>query len=238
LDIYDADNVWLDDDAFNPSSAGAYPGDPLQYPAAVPPMLDVNMASDKIDRFNYFANDIMLSPASSIVTDPVLDNSTSSPSPDTTAQLPSPLGSPPNTIKEEPEEPRRQLCLRGGTSGQRKAGKRISHSVVERRYRESLNANLERLRQVLPSATKRNPGVDGGSSPSSSDSDCPLPKMSKSGVLISAVDYIHKLEQERNKLADLNPKLVAEILRLRRRTELMHKRMVLMHSAMNGGVAP
>lgn len=70
--------------------------------------------------------------------------------------------------------------------------KRIPHTAVERRYRENLNAHLEKLRAAVPNLTaaqrrKSNEGAD------------PM-KPSKCEVLMGAVDYIKRLEAENERL--------------------------------------
>ena len=48
---------------------------------------------------------------------------------------------------------------------------------MERKYRDGINRQLERLRDVVPSVSKHSPG-----------------KLSKNTILTSAVDYIAELE--------------------------------------------
>lgn len=64
---------------------------------------------------------------------------------------------------------------------------RQPHSKVERKYREGLNAGLERLRIAVPTLPR-------------CDSQIGLPKPSKATVLAAAIDYIHKIEMERDRL--------------------------------------
>ncbi|QDS73714.1 hypothetical protein FKW77_003491 [Venturia effusa] len=69
--------------------------------------------------------------------------------------------------------------------------KRQPHNQVERKYREGLNAELERLRMALPTIHKwemRNPD------------NCVAPKASKAAVLAGAVAYIQDMERERDHL--------------------------------------
>ena len=74
--------------------------------------------------------------------------------------------------------------------------KRQPHNEVERKYRESLNAELERLRMAVPMLPRCQ----------SQEENSP-PKPSKAVVLASAIDYIHKMEVERDRLLEENKML-------------------------------
>ena len=67
--------------------------------------------------------------------------------------------------------------------------KRQPHSLVERKYREGLNAGLERLRMAVPTLPRWD-----------SQSIVGPPKPSKATILAVAIDYIHKIEVERDRL--------------------------------------
>jgi len=67
--------------------------------------------------------------------------------------------------------------------------KRIPHNEVERKYRDGLNAQMERLRLAVPSLTQFDPQTLDGP-----------PKPSKVMVLANAVDYIRRIENERDRL--------------------------------------
>ena len=79
----------------------------------------------------------------------------------------------------------------GESPTSRKSGisKRQPHHQVERKYREGLNAGLERLRMAIPTL----PRLD-------SPDMATLPKPSKATVLASAIDYIHQIEMECDRL--------------------------------------
>jgi len=77
--------------------------------------------------------------------------------------------------------------------------KRQPHNQVERKYREGLNAELERLRLAVPTLPQPDP-TSSGAAP---------PKPSKATVLASAIDYIRKMELERDKLRRENEALKA-----------------------------
>ncbi|KAF2404067.1 hypothetical protein EJ06DRAFT_567858 [Trichodelitschia bisporula] len=68
------------------------------------------------------------------------------------------------------------------------AARRIPHNQVERKYREGINQEMERLRHALPSLAAGGPVgvVDNASGP----------RASKATVLASATEYIMTLEEE------------------------------------------
>ena len=74
--------------------------------------------------------------------------------------------------------------------------RRLPHNQVERKYREGLNAELERLRRAVPTLPQRD----------STDLTSP-PKPSKATVLASAIDYIKSIEAERDRLREENESL-------------------------------
>lgn len=78
---------------------------------------------------------------------------------------------------------------------------RLPHNQVERKYREGLNSELEKLREAVP--TLRRSAQDGALAGTAQ------PKPSKAMVLSSAIEYIHQVESERDAL-------LAEVERLRR----------------------
>lgn len=69
---------------------------------------------------------------------------------------------------------------------------RIPHNKVERKYRQTLNAAMERLRAHVPTL------------PQHDSSFTAPPKPSKAIVLAAAVDYIGQLEAENKRLAEEN----------------------------------
>lgn len=73
---------------------------------------------------------------------------------------------------------------------------RLPHNQVERKYREGLNAELERLRQAVPTLLQSEEGGVIGQ-----------PKPSKAMVLASAIDYVKKIENERDMYRDENERL-------------------------------
>ncbi|KAF1831560.1 hypothetical protein BDW02DRAFT_45236 [Decorospora gaudefroyi] len=74
--------------------------------------------------------------------------------------------------------------------------KRLPHNQVERKYREGLNSELERLRRAIPLLRQtEEAGAMGQQKPS------------KAMVLSSAIEYIRQIEQERDALREENEKL-------------------------------
>jgi len=65
---------------------------------------------------------------------------------------------------------------------------RVPHNQVEQKYRNGLNAELDRLRDAIPSTASQTGQA----------------KLSKGMVLASAIDYIKHVEDERDKLVDEN----------------------------------
>ncbi|OCK76248.1 hypothetical protein K432DRAFT_408327 [Lepidopterella palustris CBS 459.81] len=77
-----------------------------------------------------------------------------------------------------------------------RVNRRLPHNQVERKYREGLNSELERLRRAVPTLPQRDSGDLTGP-----------PKPSKATVLASAIDYIKFMESERERLAEENERL-------------------------------
>ncbi|TLD36833.1 putative transcription factor bhlh protein [Venturia nashicola] len=69
-----------------------------------------------------------------------------------------------------------------------KPSKRQPHNQVERKYRQGLNAELERLKKALPTFHNWQMASSCGASG--------MPKTSKAGVLAGAVAYIQDMERE------------------------------------------
>ena len=100
------------------------------------------------------------------------------------------------SAKDSPEAP---------DDGKPKSRRRLPHNQVERKYRESLNTQLDSLKRVVPSL-QQNQGCDGADI-----EDLPTPsKPSKAVILASATAYIKQMEKDKKSLADEN-----ELLRTR-----------------------
>lgn len=81
-----------------------------------------------------------------------------------------------------------------------KSRRRLPHNQVERKYRESLNTQLESLRRVVPSLQQGQRACDGADI-----EDLPTPsKPSKAVILASATAHIKQLEKEKKQMADEN----------------------------------
>lgn len=94
----------------------------------------------------------------------------------------------PRTIKRNEDVPYHEsthVCKSSRTS------KRLPHNQVERKYREGLNAELERLRMATIHKWEMQSPTDAGSI---------VPKASKAAVLAGAVAYIQDMERERDYL--------------------------------------
>jgi hypothetical protein len=79
----------------------------------------------------------------------------------------------------------------GSSSAKSQRTRRLPHNQVERKYREGLNSELERLRKAVPTL----PHSDDGSAMNQ-------PKPSKAMILSSAIEYIRSIEKERDALKE------------------------------------
>ncbi|KAK0653917.1 Transcription factor CPH2 [Lasiodiplodia hormozganensis] len=94
-----------------------------------------------------------------------------------------------------------------GADGKGKTRRRLPHNQVERKYRESLNTQLDSLRRVVPALQQSSRGCEGGDI-----EDLPTPsKPSKAVVLASATAYIKQMEKDKKQLADENQLLRTRI---------------------------
>ena len=81
---------------------------------------------------------------------------------------------------------------------------RIPHTAVERRYRENLNAHLDKLRQTVPALARR--GVDGAKVEGGQGV-----KPSKCEILNGAIEHIGALNKEVGELKAENAALRARV---------------------------
>jgi hypothetical protein len=109
-----------------------------------------------------------------------------------------------STPKSRPRK-RGRLCLDRASfnsssnscgSSKCKLTSRVPHNQVERKYREGLNFELERLRRTVPTLPQCS-GVRAVGQP----------QLSKAMVLVGAIEYIKKIEQERDALLVENKRL-------------------------------
>jgi len=88
--------------------------------------------------------------------------------------------------------PRRSCAAQSPpSSSSSKMSARTPHNVVERKYRESLNSEMERLCLAVPLTARWKTNVCATTG---------KPKPSKAIVLAAAINYIHDLERERDTL--------------------------------------
>ncbi|KAK3112656.1 hypothetical protein LTR53_010853 [Teratosphaeriaceae sp. CCFEE 6253] len=83
-----------------------------------------------------------------------------------------------------------------GSKGRGRKRQRIPHTAVERRYRENLNAHLDRLRQSVPAFATRAPGSKTGGTCTDGN------KPSKCEILNGAIGHICALDKENQMLRD------------------------------------
>ncbi|KAI2476402.1 HLH multi-domain protein [Pyrenophora tritici-repentis] len=108
-----------------------------------------------------------------------------------------------NTTSPAEEQPRHKSETAEETSA--KDSPEGPMMEIERKYRESLNTQLDSLKRVVPSL-QQNRGCDGADI-----EDLPTPsKPSKAVILASATAYIKQMEKDKKNLADEN-----ELLRTR-----------------------
>ncbi|KAH7398712.1 hypothetical protein DE146DRAFT_632285 [Phaeosphaeria sp. MPI-PUGE-AT-0046c] len=84
-----------------------------------------------------------------------------------------------------------EIQASSSSSGKFQKTRRLPHNQVERKYREGLNSELERLRKAVPALAHGEDGMSMGQ-----------PKPSKAVILSSAIEYIRKIESERDALKE------------------------------------
>jgi len=88
-----------------------------------------------------------------------------------------------------------------------KTRRRLPHNQIERKYRESLNTQLESLRRVVPALQQKQRACD-----AADIEDLPAPsKPSKAVVLASATAYIKQMEKDKMSLQDENQLLRSRV---------------------------
>lgn len=95
--------------------------------------------------------------------------------------------------KRKRGRPKLQRTESSPNSSKNKTSQRVPHNQVERKYREMLNAEMERLRVNVPTLPQHDMSSLAGA-----------PKPSKATVLAAAVDYIKHLESEMERLGEEN----------------------------------
>jgi hypothetical protein len=123
----------------------------------------------------------------------------STPSPSETPKLK--RGRPRMTSRKESTSSAASSSIKKASSLSSKST-RTPHNQVERKYREGINSEMERLRLAIPITAR----WENGSSASAS-SAIGSPKASKAMVLACAIDYIHEVERQRDLLLRVNREL-------------------------------
>jgi hypothetical protein len=104
------------------------------------------------------------------------------------------------TKSETTEDSPAKESLQANDDDKAKPRRRLPHNQVERKYRESLNTQLDSLKRVIPSLQQGQRACDGADM-----EDLPTPsKPSKAVVLASATAYIRQIEKDKKSLADEN----------------------------------
>ncbi|EKG18179.1 hypothetical protein MPH_04568 [Macrophomina phaseolina MS6] len=123
------------------------------------------------------------------------------------SQQPSGLKNESSPDSHSPEETGGNAQGADAGDGKGKTRRRLPHNQVERKYRESLNTQLDSLRRVVPALQQSSRGCEGGDI-----EDLPTPsKPSKAVVLASATAYIKQMEKDKKQLADENQLLRTRI---------------------------
>ncbi|KAK7189130.1 hypothetical protein DPSP01_005474 [Paraphaeosphaeria sporulosa] len=100
-----------------------------------------------------------------------------------------PSAAPPKRRRGRPRLDRSSSSL-SSTNSKNPRAQRLPHNQVERKYREGLNATLERLRQTVPALCVEDKFGLGGV--------VGHPKPSKAMILEGAIEYIREIERERD----------------------------------------
>jgi hypothetical protein len=119
----------------------------------------------------------------------------------------------PEVVDQQPTQKHKQKQQLKGKRSENGPERRTSHTEVERRYRDTLNDGLERLKQTLALGQS----TDDGEPEYASSRRIP-----KAVVLSTAVHRIRTLERDRTRLAEQNAMLIAELRRLRGTTGVPH----------------
>jgi len=106
---------------------------------------------------------------------------------------------PTRTRSEASEDSPEQTTPQTNDDGKPKSRRRLPHNQVERKYRESLNTQLESLRRVVPSLQNQRGCKD------ADIEDLPTPsKPSKAVILASATAHIKQMEKDKKNLEEEN----------------------------------
>lgn len=87
---------------------------------------------------------------------------------------------------------------------------RVPHNLVERRYRDNLNNQIDRLRLMLPSLCDLQPSSD------LCEDSCSPRMPSKATIIQTATTYIQDIRKERDRLLDTNKALQDQVTDLQK----------------------
>jgi Helix-loop-helix DNA-binding domain len=137
-------------------------------------------------------------------------------------QLPPPMESPTRAQGPNPKKRKSTDGTAAPTNQRQPRGQKISHNVIEKRYRSNLNDKIARLRDSVPElrtatpTVKRRPAKAHASDSEGSGDEGNGLKFNKATVLTKATEYIQQLERQ-------NQKLASELSVLRNRTGPVEK---------------
>ncbi|KAF5852423.1 hypothetical protein GGP41_007855 [Bipolaris sorokiniana] len=137
-------------------------------------------------------------PKSPSCNDMSLDGPSCAPKCESSSRISADAGAAPKRQMGKPGPPKPDPIARSasGASTEGQHTTRIPHNMVERKYRDGLNAQLERLRRAVPALLQSDDG-DGTSQP----------RPSKSMVIAAAINYIETVTLERDMLQAENNKI-------------------------------
>jgi hypothetical protein len=111
---------------------------------------------------------------------------------------------------EQPSTSPEQTTTQANDDNKPKSRRRLPHNQVERKYRESLNTQLDSLLRVVPSLQPNQPSCEGADI-----EDLPAPaRPSKAIILASATAYIKQMEKDKKRVEDENMLLKKRVMAL------------------------
>jgi hypothetical protein len=116
----------------------------------------------------------------------------------------------PQVKSEQPSTSPEETTAQANDDTKPKSRRRLPHNQVERKYRESLNTQLDSLLRVVPSLQPNQPSCEGADI-----EDLPAPaRPSKAIILASATAYIKQMEKDKKKVEDENMLLKKRVMAL------------------------
>jgi hypothetical protein len=137
-------------------------------------------------------------PTSPSCSDMSLDGPSCAPKYESPSRILADAGTAPKRQMRKPGQSKLDPIARSasGASTEGQCTTSIPHNMVERKYRDGLNAQLERLRKAVPALLQSGDG-----------DDTSQPKPSKSMVIAAAINHIETVTLERDMLQDENNKI-------------------------------